>query len=360
MKRILYVVHSLSMGGLERMAVDLANALDPDRFLPFICCVARAGDLAAEFRRPENLFVIGNTGRVSAKSVMGLWRLIDRCRIDVVHSHNMAGLIHGFPGAKLRRIPLIHTNHGFAPPDSDSRALDRLERWMSTRIHRYVCVSETLKGSVMTRWKLGENAVLVVYNGVRVPEGLERSRVSTSGEFIIGSVGRLHPIKNYPLLLESFSEILRRFPRARLELIGDGAELEPLRAHAQKLELGRAITFRGRTHEVRKHLETFDIFVLPSLSEGLSLSLLEALGARTICIASNVGGNPEIIRNGVNGLLFESNDRQALTEALSYTLAKYQFARIDRNEGKRLRNDSRTLLPRRDGKSLLLATRQSS
>jgi len=329
MKRILFVVHSLNMGGLERMVVELANALDPNGYIPFICCIATAGALAAEFNRPENLFVIGNVGRVNVQSCTSVYQLIKRHRIDVVHSHNMAGLLYGFAGAKLRRIPLVHTNHGFAPPDSDSRTLTLVERWMSARVDRYVCVSETLKRTVTARWRPRDDSVTVIYNGVRIPHDPGRPGAPRPGEAIIGSVGRLNSIKNYPLLLRSFSEIVRTFPLSRLEFIGDGPEYGPLVALRDKLSLGDKVVFRGSTRNVRDHLDAIDIFVLPSLSEGLSMSILEALSLRKVCVVSNVGGNTEIIRDGVNGFLFESNDEQALTETLSHVIGKIDTPALD-------------------------------
>jgi glycosyltransferase involved in cell wall biosynthesis len=330
MKRILFIVHSLNTGGLERMVVELANALDPDRYLPFICCVATAGDLAPQFGRPENLIVLGNVGRVNARSCAGVYRLIGRHRIDLVHSHNMAGLLYGFAAAKLRRVPIIHTNHGFAPPDSDNRMLVLAERWMSRRVDRYVCVSEALKRTVTARFRLGRNAVTVVYNGVRMPRDLGRSGAPHSGQVAVGSVGRLNAIKNYPLLLESFADVIRRFPRSRLELIGDGPEYGHLVALRNRLSLWGNVDFSGSTPDVRGRLDAIDIFVLPSLSEGLSMSILEALSMGKVCVVSNVGGNAEIIEHGVNGFLFESNNRSALTETLSHVIADIESPTLER------------------------------
>jgi glycosyltransferase involved in cell wall biosynthesis len=330
MTRILFVVYSLDTGGLERMVVELANALDPGVYLPSICCIAAAGELAAAFSHQDRLFVIGHRGRIDFWSCARVHRIIKRERIDIVHSHNAAGLLYAFFSAKLRGVPVIHTNHGFAPPDSESTLLGLAERWMTARVKRYVCVSETLKRTVVARWGLEADTVAVVYNGVRTARSNSANPLRGSKEIVIGSVGRLNPIKNYPLLLESFSEIVRTHPRCRLELIGEGPERGRLITMIDNLSLRGKVTLRGEVRDVLEALKPIDIFVLPSLSEGLSMSILEAMSLGKACVVSNVGGNPEIVTDRANGFLFESNDGRALTEALTAVIRDIDTPEMDR------------------------------
>ncbi len=318
--KILYVVYSLNIGGLERVVVDLANALDPQRYEPYICCIAEAGDFADEFRYRGNLFVIGNRGRINFRSCWRLYTIMRERNIDIVHSHNLAGLLYSFPGAKLRRIPLIHTNHGYLDEELGNEKLLRMENWISRYVDRYVCVSGRLKHDVEGRLRSKWDTISVLYNGIDVTDSDAAREPGKKESVLIGSVGSLSPVKNYRLLLESFSEIAGHYPDSRLELLGDGSERDGLVSLCDKLGIRDKVLFRGRVRDPLGYVKDFDIFVLTSLSEGLSMSILEAMGLGKICIVSEVGGNPEIITHGTNGFMFESNDRRDCAEKISYAI----------------------------------------
>jgi glycosyltransferase involved in cell wall biosynthesis len=329
-KRILLVVYSLNVGGLERIVVDFANSLDTGLYEPVICCISRAGALADEFEIPENLVVLGHTGRIDAGSCKALFDVIGRYRIDVVHSHNLSGLLYGLPGAKLRRVPLIHTNHGYETSERSNRRLLAAERMISPLIDRYVCVSERLMREVEEKLRIRAGRACVVHNGLAVSTAPRGADTAGDGAVTIGSVGSLLPIKNYRFLIRVFSEVSRRRGPCRLELIGDGPERESLMRLTDELGLGDAVVFRGRVRDPLNYVNRFDIFVLTSVSEGLSMAILEAMSLRKPCVVSNVGGNGEIIRHGVNGFLFESNNEDECVAALCDAIDTLHSDRMDR------------------------------
>lgn len=308
-KRILYVVYSLNIGGLEKIVVDLANSLDPQQYEPFICCIANAGEFAEEFKYPENLFVIGNTGRINYRSCRTIHRILKEHEIHIVHSHNLAGLLYSVPAARIRHVPIIHTNHGYVEEERRNIKLKIFEKWMSRFVDRYVCVSEQLRKEVEKSLWVKRDRILVLYNGVEAVADFPIRDSLGEDTAVIGSVGRLDPIKNYRFLLEAFSEIVVRRPACRLELIGDGNEYNELVDLRNELKLNNKVVFRGNVRNPRDYVKAFDIFVLTSLSEGLSMSILEAMSLKKVCVVSHVGGNPEIIEKGMNGFLFESNNK---------------------------------------------------
>lgn len=318
--KIAFVVYSLNIGGLERVVVDLANSLDPELYLPYIICISEAGDFSEDFIYPDNLFVIGNKGRINFKSVRKLYKLLKEQNIDLVHTHNRAGLLYSFVGSKLCRLPIIHTNHGFGISLEKRKLLNYIDKWMSKRVNRYVCVSEKLRIDVIKKYAVSNDTIDVILNGIKIPDDFDYTSTDDTRGILIGSIGSLEWIKNYRFVLETFSEIAARFPDCNLELIGDGDEYSNLLELRNELSLQEKVLFRGSVQNVKEHLKNFDVFILASFSEGTSISILEALRAKKVCVASAVGGNPNIIQNKVNGFLFKSNDKEDFLEKLSYVI----------------------------------------
>lgn len=330
MKRILMVTYSLDFGGLERVVVNLANALDPRLYQAYVCCIAHGGSLAASLARSDMLFVLGNEGRINYRSCRDLYRIMRRLSIDVVHTHNTAGLLYSFAPAKLCRTPIIHTNHGYVFTEREHRAVEFLEALLSRHVDRYVCVSEHLKTHVAHVYRLRAAAIAVIYNGITVPDPRASVSARDGRGIVIGSVGNLRAIKNYQLLISAFAEIARRYPGCRLELVGEGEEHDRLVNLCATLGIERDVHFVGHAADPYVYLKQFDIFVLPSLSEGISMSILEALALKRICLASDVGGNPEIIRDGANGFLFKSNDAEQLVLKLEELIRNLHDPSLDR------------------------------
>lgn len=318
-RKIMYIVYSLEIGGLERVVINLANNLDRNTYVPYICCIARGGDLVDSFDYQDKLSIIGNEGRINWKSVKKIHDIVRKQSINLIHSHNFPGLLYGFLPSKIARVPIVHTLHGHSPSYS-SRFLKPVEKITSRSVDRYVCVSNRLKEFVRTSLGVPDGKMHVIYNGI--PESRE---CGTGGnrarpEIKIGSVGRLTGIKNYELLIRAFAKIQKRFTNCRLEFVGGGEKYDDLANLARKLSIEQKVRLHGFQLDIDRFLREFDIFVLPSFSEGHSISILEALNLKKICIVSAVGGNTEIIEDGVNGFLFDSDDLNGLIEKLTYVL----------------------------------------
>ena len=192
-------------------------------------------------------------------------------------------------------------------------------------------VAEHGRNLLSTEEGLDKAKMQLIYNGIdgrvfdrRNYEGLGlaiRAELGIeSNQKVIGVVGRLAPIKNHALLLEAMRSVIECFPRTVLLLVGDG----PLKPAVQKtigeLGLEQSVKLLGARTDIPRLLSIMDIFVLPSLSEGLSLTLIEACAAGLPIVATEVGGNPEVVGHGDNGLIVPSNDPEALAAAVSYLL----------------------------------------
>ncbi len=330
--RILFLARSLEIGGLERVITLLANNLDKEHFESYICCIAVAGEMAEDLEHKDRLFVIGNTGRINIGSIRYISRLIKEKSIDLVHSHELSGLLYGYPAARSRRIPIIHTKHGYGGLDDEKKLVAMVGRHFSRSVSEYVCVSKELKTRMMREIGLNDSKTTVIYNGIELPQESQTpydENGKYSDEIIIGSVGRLTPVKNYELLINAFNELRDKYPHCRLEIVGGGESEEGLRRLVNQLSLSDRVVLHGFKLDVSRYYDRFDIFALTSFYEGLSMSLLEAISRGKPCIVSDVGGNTEIIENDINGLVFESENRNDLISRLSDAIDNLDSTRMD-------------------------------
>jgi sugar transferase (PEP-CTERM/EpsH1 system associated) len=317
---IQHVLLSLQPGGLENGVVNVINKLDGERFRSSVTCLQQSGAFAARIRDPDvEVHAMGLAPGNDVGLPLRLARLFRRTKTDVVHTRNAEAFFYGWLGAKLARVPaLVHSEHGRVLPDSARRMA--LQRWMLHATSAAFSVSRQLRADLVKHLRVPERRFEVIYNGVDVTRtsaadrgGARRIMGAAEGEVVVGSVGRLVTVKNYELLLGAFSRLA---PPARLVLIGDGPERARLEGLADAKGIAARTTFLGHREDVADLLVGLDVFVLPSLSEGMSNTLLEAMAAGLPTIASDVGGNREIVQDGDSGLLFASEDEAGLLDGL--------------------------------------------
>jgi len=192
-----------------------------------------------------------------------------------------------------------------------------------------VAVSHDLKEFLADRVRIDRRRISVIHNGVGslpsvAPNEADQCRRELgipSGTQVIGVVGSLYPVKGHQFLLDALPSVVKRFPHIRLVVVGRGELEAELKARAQVLGLGEHVLFLGLREDVPRLLAIFDIFVLPSLSEGLSMAILEAMTSSKPVVTTRVGGNAELVEDGATGLLVEPRNPSALGQALEQLLA---------------------------------------
>lgn len=331
--RVIHVLYALRTGGTEKTTCRLVRALGLPRFEHVICV------LDGEEAMDPGVRVIDleqGRRRFLFPRFLNLFR---RERPDVVHSRNW-GAIEAVLAAKLAGVPLvIHSEHG---RNLDAIAGEPWRRRFIRRISfraasRLVCVTEELKrhyclhiGAVAERFEVVPNGVDTErYKPDAAARAAVRRQLGIGGDtVVIGTVGRLDPVKNQQTLLRAAENVIQEGLNAHVVLIGDGACRATLNDFvvASSWLQGR-VSFLGDRNDVQSLLNAFDIFVLPSLSEGMSNTLLEAMATALPVVASAVGGNPEVVEDGVSGLLFPVSESQVLVRIL---------ARLGRNSHERL------------------------
>lgn len=328
---IVHVVETLERGGLERMVVDLAGAQRVAGHRPQVICLYRPGLLAREL--PALDIPLLDCGKRSGFDVRALRRLRRALRAApgaVLHTHNANTHYHAVlaaTGLPLSRI--VNTRHGMGASRPSGR-LEWLYRRAMPRTDVVAAVCEAARALFAAHGVKPRGTLLAVPNGIRV----ERFEASTPARRaalraalglrddtrLVGTVGRLNPVKDQSMLLRAFARLHGGMADTALVLVGDGALRETLVAEAAALGIGDAVRFLGDRGDVDALLPGFDVFVLSSRSEGYSMALLEACAAGLPIVATDVGGNREIVRDGVNGRVVPAGSEVLLAEAIASLL----------------------------------------
>ena len=320
---VMHVLFRFGIGGLENGIVNLINGLDQARYRHCIVCLA---DYDEEFLRRVRSSAVeihalhkrpGQDLRVWRR----LWRLLRVVRPDVLHTRNFVALELQTLGWAAGVAGRVHGEHGWDVQDLDgSRARYRIARRLfGAGVHQFIALSRHLQRYLIDDVGIAARKVVQIYNGVETAV-FHPPLASADRPLVIGTVGRMKAVKNQTFLCRAYVELLRRRPHlgasTRLRLVGDG----PLRADCAALVaaagIADSVEFVGDSAQVADELRAMDIFVLPSLAEGISNTILEAMATGLPVIATAVGGNPELVAADECGQLVAVDDVSALTAAL--------------------------------------------
>jgi sugar transferase (PEP-CTERM/EpsH1 system associated) len=252
-----------------------------------------------------------------------MWRVLRQLRPTIVHTRNL-GTVDMQWVAVVAGVPRrVHGEHGWEA--SDPRGLSPrsllIRRACRPAIHCYVPMSRDLARWLETAVHVRPGRIRQAYNGVDTERFQPGKPAESTGTVVrIGTVGRLDPVKNQAAILRALRTILDRRPgldaTLRLTVVGDGPERGALQSLAGELGLLRHVEFTGRRDDTASLLRTFDVFVLPSLNEGISNTILEAMASGVPVLAARVGGNPELVVHGETGLLYEPDAADGLVRGL--------------------------------------------
>ena len=327
--RVLHVISSLTVGGAERLVVSAARGLSPDRFDHQICCLSERGPLADEAAAAGiPVFCIGTFPGLSHPVAFArLLALIRRARPRVVHTHLQAANLYGRLAAWLAQVPvLIATEHNVYV--GKPRRYVVVERWLARETDVLIAVSENVRRFLAEQLGVPPATIRVVRNGAaavapssaRIAELRARLGPTGARRPVVATVASLTAKKGHAFLFEAVARLRAQNIACTLVLAGDGPERQRLQATAERLGLTEFVHFLGSVPDVGSVLAVADVIVLPSVVEGLPLALLEAMLAGKPVVATAVGGIPEVIVSGDNGLLVPPCDEAALTDAIARVL----------------------------------------
>ncbi|MFN0164206.1 MAG: TIGR03088 family PEP-CTERM/XrtA system glycosyltransferase [Burkholderiales bacterium] len=331
---VLHVLHHLATGGMENGLVNLINHMPPANYRHAIACVEGYTAFRERIQRPDvELFALERARVGVWKLRGGLYSLCRQLRPAIVHTRNMSGLDAVLPAMLAGVRHRVHGEHGWDVGDLRG---ERFKPMLLRRLHapfisRYITVSADLSSYLQTRVGVASSKISHICNGVdteRFAPGVDATRrdILPAGfcdddSIVIGTVGRIQAVKDQRLLLEAFAAARKESPelqrRLRLAVVGDGPLLNDLHALSASLGITEVTWLPGARDDVPAVLRALDLFVLPSLNEGISNTILEAFASGLPVVATGVGGNPELIDDGVTGRLFAPGDVGFVTRAIT-------------------------------------------
>ncbi len=324
---VVHVIYRFGHGGLENGLVNLINRMHArglgSRYRHAILCITGYTEFRGRLK-DESVQVLSldkQEGKDPAYNLR-LIRMIRRLRPDIVHSRNLPALECAVISRLVGVGGVIHGEHGWDVHDLDGtvRRYRLMRRFSQPFIHRFVALSRHIETWLVRDVGIRAEKVERICNGVDTDRFHPEGTVREDGFVNIAHVGRFEPVKNPGLLIEACARMMHRHPEllktVRLHMIGDGGLRPELERMVESEGIGEQVRFHGMRDDVPEMLRRMDIYALPSLNEGISNSILEAMASGLPVVATRVGGNPELVEHGVNGFLVPSGDSDAMAEAL--------------------------------------------
>ena len=338
---ICHIINRLAIGGLENGVVNLINNLPAEKYRHAIVCVTQSSDFRNRIGRADvSVFEIDKRPGKDFPAYARMRRILKSITPQIVHTRNLPALDMLAPAwaAGVRRF--VHSEHGLDKLELDGKNFryNALRRTSRLVVDRYVTVSNDLKIWLHERAGIPESRIERIYNGVDTdrfkPEGAAMQLPADfvpPGALVVGAVGRFDHVKNQTALVAAVAQILTNDPklraRLRLVLVGDGELRNDMEAMVTDAGIREAVWFAGFRSDMAEIYRAVDLFVLPSLREGISNTLLEAMASGRPAIATRVGGNPEVLPDGKAGHLVEPTP-QAIAETILHYLDDPASARV--------------------------------
>jgi len=332
---IAQVVLSLEIGGMETVIANIARNIDQDVFRLIVICLKKIGSIGHELQ--EEGFKVIQIKRM-AKKISFLYpkRLVDTLRhekVDIVHSHSGCWHKAAIAGKYSRVKGIIYTEHGRLVPDNNSVIM--LDRIVSRLTDYIVPVSLDLSEYLKEIVRLDHGKIHRIENGINTeyysPNDKDKKLLKelkiSEETFVIGNIARLAPVKDHFTLVKAFAIARKSHPNMRLLIVGDGPKRSKLEKLISEMNLSQEVMLLGFRRDIKELLSILDVFVLSSISEGTSITILEAMASGKPVIATNVGGNSRIVIDGKTGFLVPPKQPVLLARKISELIENPKIAK---------------------------------
>lgn len=333
--KLTHLVLDMDLGGLQRLIAQMIPIMDGNIFAFEVLCMNREGCFADQLRSKGFSVVLlqKNQKRADLWYPVRLARYLRKERVDILHMHTGTFIFGALAGAIAFTPATVFTEHGREVVDHPVRQAE--DRIAVKLVDCVVPVSNNIEDVLVERIKAPRHKMRTIINGIATdlfahrprPRRLQEEFSIPDGCRVIGTVARLDGIKDQIGMIKTFELIGNRLGDCRLIMVGDGPMRDELEAYINAHGLQQRVIITGPRNDVPDFLNLFDLFVLSSLSEGTSMSLLEAMASGVPAVVTNVGGNPAIVEHNTNGLVIEPSDPAALAGAIVSILSDPELHR---------------------------------
>lgn len=323
------IIADSSLTGAPRHLLTLLSGINRYKFV--VSVIAPEGDLVKELKKLKvPVFTVPMKGKADLASTSAINKILRKYEPDIVHTHGQRAGLVGRLAARDLKVYRVHTEHTYTSNFkldnpvlhwTHINAMKALDHWT----HKTIAVSDAVRAFLTSAGITKPDKVVTIHNGI-VPlkkkpaaDAVKRFRADQNvrpSEILIGTIGSFNRQKDTATLIKAFAAVHQKWPNTKLMLVGKGGLKRDLEQLVDKLGLESAVNFAGTMNDVSVALASLNLFVLPSRSEAFGLTLLEAMQANVPIIASKVGGIPEIIHHGYNGMLVEHGDAKQLSAAI--------------------------------------------
>ncbi len=330
---IAHAIYQLGVGGLENGVVNLINNMPSEKYRHAIICLTASTDFESRLKRDDvEVFSLHKQPGQDWMSFVRLYRLLREIQPTIFHTRNLGTIEYQIPAFFAGIQYRIHGEHGWDvfDPHGDNIKYQWIRRFLNRFVHRFIPLSVELEEYLTDKVGISPQKIKRICNGVDISIFYPRNKKKITlkdcpcrfdeREIYIGTVGRMHGVKDQPTLVRAFIKAMNDYPelktKARLIIIGDG----PLKIKAERLLSDAGLQdlawLPGKRDDIAEIMRSLDVFVLPSVAEGISNTILEAMATGLPIIATNVGGNSELVIDGETGSLVEKQNPDMMAECI--------------------------------------------
>lgn len=343
--KVMHITYDMRIGGTEMVIKNLIEGnIDTSIEMSIFCIESPLGPWGQELQS-EGVSVAKKARKPGFDQdlIKAIRRHIKDNNIDIVHCHQYTPWVYGTMAAAFTKTKVIFTEHGRFYPDSSSWKRKIVNPLLALMTNHITSISEATKQALVTFENLPSSRIKVIYNGIK-SLNVETNAIADikhelnleSASVIFGTVARLDPIKNQIMMINAFSEVLKTLPTAKLLIVGDGEMWKNLHELVESLGISSAVIFTGYIAKPANYIGAIDIFLLSSLSEGTSMTLLEAMSLGKPCVVTDAGGNSEVIAHDSTGYVVENDNEQDFASAMlslatqNHVYEKFSAASVER------------------------------
>lgn len=350
--KILQLVNGFAIGGAEGKLLDLVKHVNRDRFEIIVCSVGQGGPLQGEFEKLGiKVVIFQKKFAFDFSLILKVKRLIEEEGIDIIQTTLLYADLIGAIAARLANVPSVISwetvSHGSFDTLRTKQRHKMAYRFAMRYVKKIVAVSDETRDSIIMYRKIDSEKIQTIHYGVnlnkfqKISSNGKRQEIGISEDAkVIGVVARIEEVKGHRYLIEAAQEIVKKIPSVYFIFIGDGSLRTELENRVEELGLTSHFKFLGFRKDVHELLNSIDVFVLPSISEGLPNVILEAMASEKPVVASAVGGIPEAVIDGETGYLVPEKNTVALQEAITKLLEdKVSLTEMGKNARRRVEEE---------------------